>query len=106
VVHPCFDRKLPGSDLVDDELRSPEVVVELGKGCGLPLALRRVSIKQARGNVIVSVAEDRRSHCDDIVHNSFGGVAATVYGWLDLFDDNSFTTFSRLHCCEQLLANI
>jgi hypothetical protein len=99
VVDPGFDGEVPWTDFVEGEDGGPEVIGESAEGGGLPFALRSVAIEQARGDVVVAVGEDGGGDLDGVAEDALGGMAATIDGWLDVFDDDSLAAFKGLHAC-------
>jgi hypothetical protein len=47
----------------------------------------------------VAVAEDGGGDLDGVAEDALGGMAATIDGWLDVFDDDSLAAFKGLHAC-------
>ena len=67
------------------------------KGAELPFALRGVAIEEARGDVVVAIAEDGGGDFDVVAEDALGGIAAVVDLGLDLFDDDALAAFGGFH---------
>ena len=63
----------------------------------MPAAFGAVLVKQTRGDVVVSVAEDGRGHFDGIAKDALGGIPAGIHDRLNLLDNDPAATFGWLH---------
>ena len=73
MVDPGLDGEDVFAELGDGEVGEPEVVVDGGEGGGVPIALGRVAVEEACGDVVVAVGEDGGGDGDDVADDALGG---------------------------------
>ena len=63
-------------------------------------------IEQSTGDMVVAIAEDRRSYAYRVAENSFCGIAAAIDLRFNFFDNDTLPAFNRFHITQIFRFNV